>query len=142
MLIQYRTAGGSTGYVTLADPSAGDVVREWSPDAALGSVQRENLAAAVGQLNSSYRQPLGNIATKLSINLSANYATAAAAAAAGASNQVALLGSKNHFKYTEGTTVLYFPNAVCSRCRWTPTGREIEYQIELETDLVTTYEPS
>ena len=142
MKLEYRQVGSSSGYTVLADSVAGDVVKEWQPDSSLNSVQRENLAAAVGQNNNSYRQPLGNISTKIGIELAVTLGGETAASQFGAAAQIALLGSKNHFKVTMGADVEYYPNAVCFKCKARYLGATIEFQIELESDLVTATEPA
>lgn len=142
MLLEYKVVGSQQGYVSLANESAGDVVKSWSPDGSLNSIQRENLAATPGQCNPAFRQPLGNIVEKISLNLTVNKASAAAAAAFARTTKTALLGSKCHFRLTIDTEVQYYPNGVCSKCHPTYQGSTTEYQIELETDLVTAQAPS
>jgi hypothetical protein len=139
MKLEYRAVGSSGGYTTLAD--IGDVVKEWQPDASLNSVQRENLAAAVGQNNNSYRQPLGNISTKISVELTNTQASTTLAAAFARTTVNNLLGTKNHLKATFGTEVQYYPNAVCSKCKPRYLGATTEFQIEFESDIVTATEP-
>ena len=142
MKLEYRAIGSTGSYSVLANSTAGDVVKEWQPDSSLNSVQRENLAAAVGQNNNSYRQPLGNISTKISLDLTVTKASETTASAFGAATQIALLGGKNHLKVTLGTDVEFYPNAVCSKCKARYLGATVEFQIELESDLVTSTEPS
>ena len=144
MKLQFRVAGtNALGYQTLADESAGDVIRDWSPDATLNSNQRENLAVAVGQNNNSYRQPLGNISTKLSLNITVTKAGEAAAAQWARLAVTTFLGSKTHLKACFGTyngtryqEEQLFNNAVCSHCRAAYQGSTVELTIDFETDLV------
>jgi hypothetical protein len=136
--IQYKQSGGSgqVGWQTLADSTAGDVIRDWKPKAALASVQHESLAAAVGQNNNSYRQPLGNISEKISVQLTVVKANETQAAAFAMTTRQNLLGSKNDYLVTFGSSKQLYANGVCSACSPSYEGATIEFQIELESDLV------
>jgi len=135
-LLQYKPVSGGN-YASLMDVTKGDSLVDWMPDAVLNSVQRENLAAAVGQLNNSYRQPLGNISVKLSIQLTTVSPDETTAAANAATVQTTLLGSKCHLKAVFGGTTLYYPNGVCTRVKPRFLGASTEFSIEIETDQVT-----
>lgn len=139
-LVQYKLLGASS-YTTLMDVTQGGVMVDWSPDGIVNSVQKENLAAAVGQLNNSYRQPLGNLSIKLSMRLSVTLTTEPLAAAFARTTMINLLGSKAHFAATFGAEVQYYPNGVVNRCKCTYQGATVEINIEAETDLLTLTPP-
>jgi len=138
MKIQYQPSGsaGQVGWLTLADSTAGDVVKDWKPKASLASVQREPLAAMPGQNNNEYRQPLGNITEKISVDLTVTKASETMAAAFAMTTRQNLLGSKNDFLVTFGSSKQLHANGVCSGVGATYEGATVEFQIELETDLV------
>lgn len=135
-LVQYKLLSGG-GYVTLMDVAAGGVMLAWAPDGMVNSVQRENLAAAVGQLNNSYRQPLGNLSVKLSMQLSVTLTTEDLAAAYARTTMINLLGAKAHFLAVFGSETQYYPNGVVNRCKCNYQGSTVEINIEAETDMLT-----
>lgn len=135
MKIQYQPTGGTSGWQILADVTVGDVVVDWNPQATV-KVQLEDLCAAVGQLNNSYRQPLGNTREKISIQLTVTKTSETLAATFAMTTRQALLGSKNDFLVTFGTAKQLHTNGVCSACSADYQGATIEFKIELETDLV------
>lgn len=141
--IEYRTVGATGAYSVLADTAAGDVVKDFAPDANVGSVQKTPLAQGQGQLSPEFRIPLGNVVTKLSFELAQTSASEAAASASARNTTIALLGSLNNLKVTKGVSdVEYYPKAVCSKCSHKNGGATIEYVITMETDLVTATEPA
>lgn len=137
MKIQYQLSGGGNqvGWQTLADVTQGDVVKDWNPAASV-KVQNEDLCAMPGQLNAAYRQPLGNTREKISIALSVTKADETTAAAFAMTTRIALLGSKNDFLVILGSSKQLHTNGVCSAVKSNYQGATVEFQIELETDLV------
>lgn len=137
MKIQYQPSGGANqvGWQTLADVTQGDIVVNWNPAASV-KVQNEDLCAMPGQLNPAYRQPLGNTREKISIALTVTKADETTAAAFAMTTRQALLGSKNAFLVTIGASKQLHANGVCSAVKANYQGATVEFQIELETDLV------
>ena len=138
MKLEYKTASGQTDYETLADYT--DVVREWQPNATAKS-QHDDLAVNPGEQNNNFRQPLGNISTKIALDLTVTKADETTAAAFARTTTRTLLGSKNHFKLTVGTEFQYYPNGICTKCSFRLAGATVELNIDLETDLVTKTAP-
>lgn len=138
--LEYREVGFVGSYSLLADVS--DVVKEWNPDVSLNSVQREDLAQTPGQKAPAYRQPLGNIVTRLQMDISATKTTLELASQFARETTIALLGTKVNLKMTKGTDVEFYPNAVFSRCAHRNGGATVEFNLSAESDLVTADEPA
>jgi hypothetical protein len=96
----------------------------------------EDLCATVGQMNNSYRQPLGNTREKIPLKVSVVKANETTAAAFAMATRIALLGTKNDFLVTIGSSKQLHANGICPQCKAKYLGAAVEFQIELETDLV------
>ena len=141
MQLAYKKPSSTSDWIVLADASAGAFIKEWKPRAS-GQVQKQNVAVTPGQIANSQRQPLGNLKETIPLYLDVSYATNAAAQVAARTNKAAFMGNVVHLRLTEGTETQYYPNGTTDSFESLVAGCNVVYNFTIETDFVTTAEPS
>ena len=141
MKLDYKPVGSAGSWTNLIDTSAGGT---WETQAftAHGKKQSEDLAAAPGQLNAAFRQPLGNLKESFPVKGNQVYASADAAAEAAKLAKVAIMGTKCHWRFTVNSNVYFYANGVVDSMLTDLQGCSVNYDFKPETDLVSTTDPS
>ena len=141
MNISYKPVGNLLDYQKLVDDTAGDTMEEFRPRSRCKQ-QKQELCAPPGSPGGQFRQPLGNLETDLPVkNWNVVYGTPDAALAAAAAVVAGLLGTKFNLKITQGTTVLYLPNATAADLEANVQGMSVTYNGTMTGDLLTTTDP-
>jgi len=141
MKLDYKLVGSAGGWTTLIDTSAGGT---WETQAftATGKKQSDDLAAAPGQLNAQFRQPLGNLKETFPVKGNQVYSSADAAAAAAMQAKVSIMGTKCHWRFTVNSNVYFYANGVVDSMLTDLQCCSVNYEFKPETDLVSTTDPS
>ena len=142
MNISYKPVGTILDYVTIVDDTTtANGIEEFRPRSRC-KPQTQELCAPPGSTGGQFRQPLGNLSTDLPVkNWYVGYTTMDAALAAAAAVPAALLGTKFHLKITQGTTVLFIPNAVATEFEANVQGSNVTYNGTMSGDLLTATDP-
>ena len=135
MLVKYKLVSGGS-YALLFDESAGDASEKFAPSFRDAVQKVQGYGAA-----SETRVPMSNTAGQLPLKWSSNYATADGATAAIATLRTTFKGVPVHLQVINGSTTVYFPNAVLSSSSHDQHGRECLHTMTFETDDITTTAP-
>ena len=141
MQLAYKIPGVAGGWIVLADASAGAFIKEWKPRAS-GQVQKQNVAVVPGQIANSQRQPFGNLKETIPLYLDVSYADAKTAQVQARTKKTVFMGNSVHLRLTEGTETQYYPNGTTDSFETLVAGCNVVYNFTIETDFVTTAEPS
>ncbi len=134
--MEYRIAGASGAYATLADDTVGDILSTYK-----GSFSEKDQISAGFGAPSQGVSPNGNTLVSLEFPLTKFYASYADAKA-GVRALRALKGKRLNIKCTEGGDVDFWPSATLKHMTFNLTGKAVDYVLSFDSQDVTAAEPS